>query len=115
MPAAVVPIHIEQGASYFRVYQYLNPDGTPFDLTDYVASMSIKRQVNVKSVLLHLSVDNGRIEVDPIEGKVIIDLNASDTASLPPGNHVYDILLRKGEDGIRLVKGTVSVEEGITE
>ena len=61
------------------------------------------------------SSDNGRIiRVDAAVGKFGMRVRSADAAQIVASQYDYDIVLVAGDGIYRLVKGTVTVEQGIT-
>lgn len=50
----------------------------------------------------------------PLDGKILLELTSTTTASLKAGRYVYDILITKGGVTERVVEGNVLVREGVT-
>lgn len=87
------------------------------DITSYTARMSILSQHNTTPVLTitsSASAPNSRIVKTNAEGKCQIVIVASDTASLSPGDYVYEMILVNGTEVRRLVKGVITFTPFIT-
>jgi hypothetical protein len=67
------------------------------------------------SVGLTASLDNRQfIITDTATGAFALQIRMSETSQVVPGSYLYDIVLVAGEGTYRLVKGKVTVEQGIT-
>lgn len=109
---------ILQGSSFNHVFRLKNPDLTPIDLTGYTARMQIRASKNSVAVLLDLTEGNGRIEIDGIDGKLTLLIDAITTSGLSKGG-VYDleIVLPQVSDPdivYRIVEGKISISKEVT-
>lgn len=101
----VYTMHIDAGATFTRQFEYLNDDGTPFDLTGYNALFQIRFKPS--SALIIESVP----EIDIETGTVSLTLTAEETSELVLPEYVYGLELIHTDDEpvIRLVGGTILV------
>jgi hypothetical protein len=60
------------------------------NVTGYTAKLTVRKAVNSASSVFEFSTSNGRITVGSYDGKFTLTASASDTASVPAGNYVYD-------------------------
>lgn len=94
---------IEQGATWRRVIEYQNPDGTPYPLAGWTARMQIRERVGAADPLATLTPT-----VDGAAGTITIVLSAAATADLPSGTARYDLeLVAPSGDVTRLLQGSV--------
>lgn len=116
MPAGKVDLVIEQGTRWQQSLQYLQPNGTPFDLAGYAVRMQVRPNHSSDVVLLEL--DNyafGGITVDTTTGTISIDVPALTTAALDFTRAIYDIELSEQVAGtIRMVEGVVTLSREVT-
>lgn len=61
------------------------------NVTGYTADMQVRQDVDSASIIVELSTSNGRIVAGTTDGKFTLTLTAAETATLPPGNYVYDL------------------------
>lgn len=108
MLAGLLDIEIEQGATFDLVFLYQDESGEPIDMTGSTARMQLRRQFNSPSSLLSLTTENGRITIDVIEGKITLNISATDTATLN-GSGVYDLELVNGSIVNRILQGSYNV------
>jgi hypothetical protein len=101
----VYTMNIDAGATFTRQFEYLNDDGTPFDLTDYTALFQARLKPNTALVL------EAEPTIDTETGTVSLTLTAEETATLTAEQYVYAIELihTTNEPVIRLVGGTILV------
>jgi hypothetical protein len=104
MPAAIEPLYIEAGATFTRQFEYLNDDGTPFDLTGYSALLQIREAPEAALALEQVPA------IDLATGTFSIEFSAEQTATLTLPAYVYAMELY-APDGVvtRLVQGKVTV------
>jgi len=118
MPAAKLDLLIEQGATFKHtlfVKQGAAESGPPADLTGYTARMQIRSEVESTSILIELTVSNGRIAITPAEGKIAITISAADTAALEFEVGVYDVELVSASGEVdRIVQGKVTLSREVT-
>jgi hypothetical protein len=120
MSAATLNLQIEQGTTYRQELQWFNPDGTTaIDLTGCTALAHVRTAIDATETLLELSTENGRIEITPLEGKILLHLTAEETAALSWSIGLYDleIIFPTTGDEIpiyRLCKGKIKVIKEIT-
>jgi hypothetical protein len=72
---------------------------------------------NIKDGALSMtnSTDNARLVVlDRDSGTYGLRVKAAEADQIPPGQYKYDIVLVAGNGIFRLVKGTVQIDQGIT-
>jgi hypothetical protein len=101
----IYTMKIDAGATFTRQFEYLNDDGTPFDLTDYSALFQVRFKPDTDLVLESVP------EIDLETGTVALTLTAEETAILIRDQYVYAIELIHvtGEPVIRLVGGNILV------
>lgn len=98
-------LKIDAGATFTRQFEYLQEDGTPFDLADFTALFQARIKPDTELVL----------ESDPTidfeTGTVSLTLTAEETSTLDRPEYVYAIELihATNEPVIRLVGGTILV------
>jgi hypothetical protein len=108
---------IEQGATYFTSFRYLQADKiTPMELTGVTAKMQIRATIADELPLIELSTENQRIVLDIVTGIISIKIHSLDTTTLPAViDAVYDLeLYYPDESVIRLLEGKVSVSPEVT-
>lgn len=118
MPAAKLNLVIEQGATFTHQLQLRNgPDiYSPIkDLTGYTARIQLRSDINSPDVILELTTANGRIEINPLEGKILLKLNAAETAVLEFSKAVYDMEVSSPTGEVtRVVQGNFSLSKQVT-
>jgi hypothetical protein len=70
-----------------------NPDNTDSNLLYWGSRMHVRGRTSDPDTLIELSTDNGRIAHNVNSATISVSLSAEETASLPEGQHVYDLEL----------------------
>jgi hypothetical protein len=108
MLAGLLDIEIEQGATFNLVFVYQDENGDAINLTGMAGRMQLRRQYNSPSPLLSLTTENGRITITPLEGKITLNISATDTATLT-GSGVYDLEIINGSTVNRILEGSYKI------
>ncbi len=117
MPAIIKDLLIEQGATFrdgFILKTGTGETAVPADLTGYTARMQIREEIDSSAVLIELTTENGRIDIDPLTGTVTLMIDADDTAELSFDVGNYDLELVSGSFVKRVVKGRVTLSKEVT-
>ena len=110
MSAGIYKMLLAQGASFNLALTYRDPAGVLIDLTGYAAQMRAAVSKG-EAPVLQASTDNGQIVIEGALGVVMIDLPASLTDSLEPGQYVYQLdLTSPGGQVTRLLEGALLVD-----
>lgn len=87
----------------------------PVDLTGYTARMHIRKSVSSAEILHLLTTENGKIQLTPAEGRIVLSVTATDTAALTFTSAVYDLELVSPSGYVtRLLQGNVSLIKEVT-
>ena len=109
MTAAVYGITIEQYADFNRSFQ-ITDAGEPVDLTGYQFAAQVReRSQSTDSVPFTVVI------TDAATGVINISMSDAVTATLDPGDQVYDVVMttNSGTD-IRLLQGVATITAGVT-
>lgn len=112
--AGQLDLLIEQGAT-FQIPIVYKQDDLPVDLTGVVAKAQFREKISslVPAISLE-SPDNG-LEIVPLEGKIIMTIDAATTAALKAYAGVWDMLLTFPDDTkVRILGGKWTVSRGVT-
>jgi len=97
-------LHIDAGSTFRREFEYTNPDGSEFDLTDYSAALQI-RETPTSPLALSVTPD-----IDVENATISFTLTAAQTATLTQERYVYAIELTTPDDEVfRFVEGGIRV------
>ena len=125
MIAGIYNILIEQGTTFYRLIDVMEPDVLdptvfePFDLTGYTARMQIRRDIDSPTPMLSLTSPtvggNGITVQDGANNAISINITNTVTSSLTSSG-VYDLEIIKTSTGFvsRLLQGTVTLSREVT-
>lgn len=115
MPAAKHKLKIEQGTS-FRQPFYWKPGGVIADLAGFTARMHVRGKIeDPDPPLLSMTTENGKIEIDPVEGKITLVLEPEDTTGVSWRTGVYDLELIDSAGFVsRILYGSVTISPEVT-
>jgi hypothetical protein len=123
--AGIYNILIEQGTTFYRLIDVMEPDVLdptvfePFDLTGYTARMQIRRDIDSPTPMLSLTSPtvggNGITVQDGANNAISINITNTVTSSLTSSG-VYDLEIIKTSTGFvsRLLQGTVTLSREVT-
>lgn len=105
---------IYQGSKWTAVIELKNGNtGEAIDLTDYTAKMQI-RDTNNDQLLVELTTENNKIVIDPLVGKVLLQLGSIDTAKLDQ-HGIYDLdLIDVNGENYTYLRGKIILTKEIT-
>jgi hypothetical protein len=115
MPASIYNIICEQGATLERNLTFRDGNGLLVNLTGFSAQMQVRPTVTSSTVTLELSTLNNRIVLGGQAGTITLNVPATTTATLAPGDFVYDLELTSPNGVVRrLVEGKFKVKPEVT-
>jgi hypothetical protein len=101
-------------ATTFNLDFVVQTGNTPWDLTGYDATMTIRPFVGSTETTLLATNANGLIVLGTTGGDVSITFSATTTADLEPGRYAYDFVFDSGSVVTRLLEGKFIVVAGVT-
>lgn len=125
MIAGVYNITIEQGTTFYRLIDVMEPDVLdpdeydPFNLTGYTARMQIRRTLESTTPMVSLTSPtvngNGITVMDGANNAISINMTDTTTSSLTTSG-VYDLEIIKTSTGAvsRLIQGTITLSLEVT-
>jgi hypothetical protein len=102
----------DQATTFNWQFQIKN-DSTPWDLSNYTATMTVRPFVGASTTTIVASTTNGRISLQS-QGRVVVNISASDTANIPASRYVYDLVLNSGGTVTRILEGKFVVTGAVT-
>lgn len=102
----------DQATTFNWQFQIKN-DSTPWDLSNYTATMTVRPFVGASTTTIVASTANGRISLQS-QGRVVVNISASDTANIPASRYVYDLVLNSGGTVTRILEGKFVVTGAVT-
>jgi hypothetical protein len=106
-----------QGVTFTQVLQYLDSNSDPVDLDGCSAEMHVRANADDAVTIISLGTVAGGIEFTvPAEGRIVITITDEDTALLPAGLFVYDLLVTRADGTVDepLLEGTFRVIRTVT-
>lgn len=107
---------IQQGASFDDSITLQDADGVVMDLTGCTSAMQLRPSSGAPAVILEMSNTNGKLVLGGPLGTIRRALTDEQTATLPPGDYVYDLFIT-WPDGHAdcLITGYATINARITE
>jgi hypothetical protein len=102
----------EQATTFNFQFQIKNND-TPWDLTNYTATMTVRPFVGASTTTVVASTANGRIALQS-QGRVVVELDATTTGAITAGRYAYDLVLNSGGVITRILEGKFVVTGAVT-
>jgi hypothetical protein len=104
----------EQATTFNFIFTIKN-GSTPWDLTGYTATMTVRPFVGASTTTVVATTANGRITLGGIAGSVTVNLNATTTGAIGAGRYVYDLVLTSGSVVTRILEGKFIVTGAVTQ
>lgn len=98
----------------FQVQNNVNGTATPWDLTGYTGTMTVRPFVGASTTTVVASTDNGRMVFDAIDGRVTVTLSSTITGDIDAGRYAYDLVLDSGSVVTRILEGKFIVTGAVT-
>jgi len=113
MAAGRYDITIEQGATFSLPISYKDSTGSVLNLSSgYTSRMMIKESAGGTTIK---SLTNGSGMTLAASGNnIVVDISATDTASMDFDNAVYDLEIESGSTVTRVLEGKVRLSREIT-
>jgi hypothetical protein len=102
----------EQGAT-FNFQFVIKNDNTAWNLTNYTATMTVRPFIGATTTVVTASTTDGRIVLDPTNGRITVTINAATTTGFQAARHVYDITLNSVGVVTRILEGKFIVTPGV--
>lgn len=106
-------ITCDQATTFNFQFQIKN-DSTPWNLTNYTATMTVRPFVGASTTTLVASTTNGYITLDGVNGRVTVTVPASVTEEISAGRYSYDLVLDSGTVVTRILEGKFAVTGAVT-
>jgi hypothetical protein len=111
MPAAYQNLIIEAGSNFSAsitiddVYQEI------YDLSGYVAASQMRKSYYSVNAAATFSTS-----INVSQGTITLELDAANTANIPPGRYVYDTIIIDNAHNVtvRVLEGTIDVSPRVT-
>jgi len=104
----------DQATTFNFQFQITN-DGTPWNLTGYTGTMTVRPFVGASTTTVVASTANGRMTFDNANGRVTVTINATTTGAIGAGRYSYDLVLDSGSTVTRILEGKFVVTGAVTQ
>jgi hypothetical protein len=101
-------------ATTFNFQFQIKNDTTPWNLTNYTATMTVRPFVGASTTTVVASTTNGRIVLDGGNGRVTVTLSDTVTGAITAGRYAYDLVLDSGSTVTRVLEGKFIVTGAVT-
>lgn len=102
----------EQGTTFNFIFTIKN-DETPWDLTNYTATMTVRPFVGASTTVVVATTSN-YITLGTTNGRVTVNIPASVTAGFKANSNAYDLILDSGTEVKRILEGQFVVTGAVT-
>lgn len=102
----------EQGATFNFIFTIKN-DETPWDLTNYTATMTVRPFIGASTTIVVATTSN-YITLGGGTGKVTVNIPADITTDFVASSHDYDLILDSGTEVTRILEGKFIVTPGVS-
>ena len=103
----------DQATTFNFQFQILN-DNTPWDLTNYDVTMTVRPFVGASTTTVVASTDNGMIVVDGPNGRITVTIDAVTTGNISASRYAYDLVVDSGSVVTRILEGKFVVTGAVT-
>jgi hypothetical protein len=103
----------DQATTFNFQFQILN-DSTPWNLTGYTGTMTVRPFVGASTTTVVASTANGRMVLTALTGRINVTLDAATTAAIAAGRYAYDLVLDSGSSVTRILEGKFIVTGAVT-
>jgi len=102
----------EQGTTFNFIFTIKNNE-TPWDLTNYTATMTIRPFIGASTTVIVATTSN-YITLGTTNGKVTVNIPANITADFKAASNAYDLVLDSGTEVRRILEGQFIVTGAVT-
>jgi hypothetical protein len=103
----------EQATTFNFQFQIKN-DSTPWNLTGYTGTMTVRPFTGSTTTTLVASTANSRMTFEALNGRIIVTVNSTLTGAITPSRYVYDLVLDSGAEVTRILEGKFIVTAAVT-
>ena len=101
-------------ATTFNFQFVIKNDSTPWNLTNYTATMTVRPFVGASTTTVVASTANGRIVLGGDTGRVTVTIDATTTGNIVASRYAYDLVLDSGSEVTRILEGKFVVTGAVT-
>jgi hypothetical protein len=103
----------DQATTFDFQFQILN-DNTPWNLTNYDVTMTVRPFVGATTTTVVATNDNGQIAIDGPNGRITVTLSAATTGAIVANRYSYDLVVNSGSVVTRILEGKFIVTGAVT-
>ena len=100
-------------ATTFTFQFVVKNDETPWNLTGYTGTLTVRPFLGSTTTTLLATTANGKMVFNNSAGRVTVTFNSNET-NIVPNRYVYDLVLDSGATETRLLEGKFIVTPGVT-
>ena len=101
-------------ATTFNFQFVVKNDSTPWDLTGYTATMTVRPFIGASTTTVVASTANGRMVLGGPAGSITITIDAATTGDISAGRYSYDLVLDSSTEVTRILEGKFVVTGAVT-
>jgi hypothetical protein len=101
-------------ATTFNFQFQIKNDSTPWDLTGYTGTMTVRPFVGASTTTVVASTANGAMVLTALTGRINVTLSAATTGDISAGRYSYDLVLDSGAEVTRILEGKFIVTGAVT-
>lgn len=101
-------------ATTFNFQFQIKNDTTPWNLSTYTGTMTVRPFAGASTTTVVASTNNGYMVFDSGNGRITVTIPASVTEDITPGRYVYDLVLTVGTTVTRILEGKFIVTAAVT-
>jgi hypothetical protein len=98
----------------FQVQNNVSGTTTPWNLTGYTGTMTVRPFVGASTTTVVASTANGRMVFDALNGRITVTIDATTTGAIDAGRYAYDLVVDSGGTVTRLLEGKFIVTGAVT-
>lgn len=98
----------------FTISNNSSSGSTPWNLTGYTGTMTVRPFAGASTTTVVASTDNGRMVLGGSNGQVTVTIDATTTGDIAPGRYQYDLVLDSGATITRILEGKFVVTAAVT-
>lgn len=98
----------------FQITENENGVQTPWNLTGYTGTMTVRPFVGATTTTVVASTDNGYMVFDDLQGRITVTLSSEITTDISAGRYSYDLILDSGGTITRILEGQFVVTGAVT-
>ena len=101
-------------ATTFNFQFQIKNDSTPWNLTGYTGTMTVRPFVGASTTTVVASTANGRMTFDALNGRITVTIDATTTGAITASRYSYDLVLDSGAEVTRILEGKFIVTGAVT-